>query len=69
MEGKFGEAKRRYGLNRVMMRLSDTSNLSIHLTFVVMNLKKRLRDLFDLIFHLLDYFSSAKTIQIWAVEQ
>jgi hypothetical protein len=69
VEGKFGEAKRRYGLNRVMMRLSDTSNQSIHLTILVMNLKKRLRDLFDLIFHLLNCLSSARKLHIWAVEQ
>jgi len=34
-----------------------------------MNLKKRLRDLFDAIFHWLDCFSSADMIFKWAVEQ
>jgi hypothetical protein len=69
IEGKFGEAKRRYGLNRVMARLSDTSNTAIHLTVLVMNLKKRLRDLFDFIFHLLDCFSSAGLNFKLSVEQ
>lgn len=69
IEGKFGEAKRRYGLDRVMARLSDTSNTTIHLTILVMNLKKRLRDLFDAIYHWLDCFSSADMIFNWAVEQ
>jgi IS5 family transposase len=45
VEGKFGEGKRCYGLNRVMTRLKNTSEVSIHMTFLVMNLEKRLRDL------------------------
>lgn len=69
IEGKFGEAKRRYGLDRVMARLSDTSNTTIHLTILMMNLKKRLRDLFDAIYHWLDCFSSADVIFKLAVEQ
>ncbi len=69
IEGKFGEAKRRYGLDRVMARLSDTSNTTIHLTILMMNLKKRLRDLFDAIYHWLDCFSSADVILKLAVEQ
>jgi len=69
IEGKFGEAKRRYGLDRVMARLSDTSNTTIHLTILMMNLKKRLRDLFDLIIHWLDCFSSADVNFKLAVEQ
>lgn len=69
IEGKFGEAKRRYGLDRVMARLSDTSNTAIHITILMMNLKKRLRDLFDAIYHWLDCFSSADVILKLAVEQ
>jgi hypothetical protein len=46
IEGKFGEAKTRYGLGRVMAHLSETSDTAIHTTILVMNLKKRLRDLF-----------------------
>lgn len=69
IEGKFGEAKRRYGLDRVMARLSDTSNTTIHLTILMMNLKKRLRDLFDAIYHWLGFFSSNGLIFKWAVEQ
>lgn len=50
VEGKFGEAKRCYTLSRVMMRLKNTSEVSIHMTFLVMNLEKRLRD-FILLFY------------------
>ena len=56
IEGKFGEAKTRYGLDRVMAHLSDTSETVIHMTILVMNLKKRLRNLFDFISHLLYFF-------------
>ena len=69
IEGKFGEAKRRYGLNRVMARLSDTGNTTIHLTILMMNLQKRLRVLFDAIYYWLVCFFSADRILQWAVEQ
>lgn len=44
VEGRFGEGKRFYSLGRVMTRLKNTSEVSIHMTFLVMNLEKRLRD-------------------------
>jgi len=44
IEGKFGEAKRRYSLNRVVMtKLSHTSLTTIAMTFLVMNLSRLLR--------------------------
>ena len=46
IEGKFGEAKRRYGLNRVMTRQAGSSETTITIIVLVMNLKKVLRDLF-----------------------
>jgi hypothetical protein len=46
VEGKFGEAKRRYGLGRVMAKLAVTSSAQIALTFLVMNLEQALRLLF-----------------------
>ena len=45
VEGKFGEGKRAYGLNRIFTRRQDTSETSIHLVFLVMNMEKRLRSL------------------------
>lgn len=38
VEGKFGEGKRRYGLNKIMTKLPSTSMTFISLTFLVMNL-------------------------------
>jgi hypothetical protein len=43
IEGKFGQAKRRFGLNRVMTKLSETSENKIAITFLVVNLSTLLR--------------------------
>ena len=42
IEGKFGIGKIRYGLGRVMAKLKDTSEASISLAFLAMNLVKSL---------------------------
>lgn len=46
IEGTFGVAKRKYGLSRIMMKRADTAETSIALIVMVMNLEKRLRDIF-----------------------
>jgi len=46
IEGKFGEAKRRFSLGRVMTKLSGTSKTAIAITFLVMNLSTLLRQFF-----------------------
>jgi len=43
VEGKFGQAKRRFSLGRVMAKLADTSAAQISLSFLVMNLELALR--------------------------
>jgi hypothetical protein len=43
VEGKFGEAKRKYTLGRIMAKLPETSASTIMLNILVMNLEKRLR--------------------------
>jgi hypothetical protein len=50
IEGKFGTAKRRYGLDRIMTKLRQTSETTIALVFLVMNLDKILRDLLSSLF-------------------
>ena len=45
VEGKFGEGKRFYGLNRIMAHLQSTSETVIAMQLLVMNLEKRLRSL------------------------
>jgi hypothetical protein len=43
IEGKFGQAKRRYGLNCITAKLSETAETSIAITFLVINLSSLLR--------------------------
>lgn len=45
VEGKFGQAKRRFGLGRVMAKLAGTSAAQIVLTFLMMNLERALQRL------------------------
>jgi hypothetical protein len=40
VEGKFGQGKRRFSLGRIMTKLAQTSEVSILITFIVMNLEK-----------------------------
>ena len=44
VEGKFGEAKRTYTLDRVCTRLKETSETTIMLVIIVMNLMRMTRD-------------------------
>jgi len=46
IEGKFGEGKRRYGLGLVKAKLQETSETTIMINLIVMNLARRYRDLF-----------------------
>lgn len=47
IEGKFGIGKRRFGLNRVMAKLDQTSQTAIAITFLVMNLSHLLRQVYS----------------------
>jgi len=40
VEGKFGQGKRRFTLNRIMAKLAETSEAVILVSFIVMNLEK-----------------------------
>lgn len=46
VEGKFGQGKRRYSLNRIMTKLSCTSETAIMVSFLVMNLSRWLATIF-----------------------
>lgn len=46
IEGKFGQAKRRFSLARVMAKLTQTSETAMAITFLVMNLSTWLRRVF-----------------------
>ncbi len=51
VEGKFGEAKRKYGLNRILTRLPETSGCIIAVNCIVMNLEHLLRKFIFSIFN------------------
>ena len=61
IEGRFGTAKRRYRLNKIMTKLRKTSETTIALIFFVMNLDKILR---DLLLSLLEWIISVTEIRI-----
>lgn len=48
--GKFGQGKRRFGLNLITTKLPNTSETTIALTFLVMNLNKLLKRRCSLLF-------------------
>ena len=54
IEGKFGEGKRRFGLNRIMAKLDNTSQTTIAITFLVMNLSTWWRGVFYVFLYLAD---------------
>jgi hypothetical protein len=50
IESSFGVGKRRYGLSLKMERLQETSEMSIHVSILTMNLWKCLRALLFALF-------------------
>jgi len=50
IEGKFGQGKRRFSLDRIMAKLDNTSQTAIAITFLVMNLSTWWRRVFDVFF-------------------
>jgi hypothetical protein len=69
VEGKFGEGKRFYGLNRIMAHLQSTSETVIAMQLLVMNLEKRLRSLFVQIFKVLlkQHFGFIQPNNMWTL--
>jgi transposase, IS5 family len=50
IEGKFGQAKRRFSLARVMAKLAETAGSAVAITFLVLNLERWLAQLLCLFF-------------------
>jgi IS5 family transposase len=68
IEGKFGEGKRCYGLDRIMARLKETSESVIMLQFLVMNLEQRLRVLLSRFFKVQFFINPNKVFRIkWII--
>ena len=79
IEGKFGQGKRRFSLDRIMSKLAVTSGSTISVIFLVMNLEKLLRDFLLFLFSLLftqkmrnwlrkSRLSSRHSISTWQTE-
>ncbi|MGB7251294.1 MAG: IS5 family transposase [Phormidesmis sp.] len=58
VEGKFGQAKRRFSLARVMPKLAETAQCAIAITFLVLNLERWLRQLLRVLFALFSSWQS-----------
>jgi transposase, IS5 family len=50
IEGKFGQGKRRFTLNKIMTKLPSTSSTTIAIIFLVMNLSALAREFLSLFF-------------------
>ena len=61
IEGKFGQAKRRFSLARVIPKLAQTAQCAIAITFLVLNLERWLRQLLSLLFGL--YWGCHKAVK------
>ena len=69
IEGKFGEGKISYGLDRVMARLKDSSETVIAMSFFCMNLSRRLRVLLRLLQYAIEQlFSQQQLLALWVFE-
>jgi hypothetical protein len=55
IEGKFGEGKTKYGLNRIMARLQGTCETVISMVFLCMNIGRKLRFLFAFLMDFVTY--------------
>ncbi|NES03092.1 MAG: transposase [Okeania sp. SIO2F4] len=58
IEGKFGQAKRGFNLEKVMAKLPEISATAIAITFLVINISTLLKEAFSLFL----YFFGEKTI-------
>ena len=66
IEGKFGQGKRRFSLNRVMAKLPHTAATSMAITVLVMNLERRLRPLGLFFVCLIHRYLAKETVRLKA---
>ena len=63
VEGKFGTGKRKYTMDCIMAKLKETSESTIILNLIVMNLEKKLQLLLRNFLHV--YFVNRNLHKIW----
>jgi len=64
IEGKFGQGKRRFTLNRIMAKLAATSETVILVSFIVMNLEKLLAQILLFVFVLCRRLGLSFTLEL-----
>jgi len=62
IEGKFGQAKRRFSLSKIMCKLAQTSETAIAVTFIVLNIERWLK---AILFYLFFRRESERCIGFW----
>lgn len=66
VEGKFGQGKRRFSLSRIMAKLANTSEVSIVMSFIVMNLEKILSGIVSFaLFLCRRLIRSVRKVSVW----
>lgn len=61
VEGKFGQGKRRFSLDRIMAKLAETSEAVIMVSFIVMNLEKILSGILIFVFGLAAWLKQGRS--------
>jgi len=67
IEGKFGQGKRRFSLDRIMAKLAETSEAVIMVSFIVMNLEKILSSILLFLFNVCLSVSTALRRAAWRI--
>ena len=65
IEGKFGQAKRRFSLSMIMSKLAETSETAIAVIFLVMNLEKWLKVMLIIFLFAFGGYAHPKTRKRW----
>ena len=67
IEGKFGQGKRRFSLDRIMAKLAETSEAVIMVSFIVMNLEKILSSILLFVLNIcLQVWTTLRRAAWWA---
>ncbi len=67
IEGKFGQGKRRFSLDRIMAKMTETSEAVIMVSFIVMNLEKILSSILLFVLNVCLPVSTALRRTAWRI--
>ncbi|OQA00440.1 MAG: hypothetical protein BWY69_01712 [Planctomycetes bacterium ADurb.Bin401] len=69
VEGKFGQAKRRFSLARIMAKLAITSEAVVMVSFIVMNLEKILGGIVSFFVFCVEYVSNLQNMRQYCCQE